>query len=329
MESPTAAIAIGNGLVFAAGLGAALFKRAGTWRGAGDCWCPVTFDPPVTLRVGGVPEHFNEPFKDAIAPLAKCGLCIEWVSQPGGTGVMTKGLREATLDVAIVLTEGILADMAKGNPSLLVSQYVQSPLQWGVHVATGSSYQSIGELRGRRFGISRYGSGSHLMAYLLAKEHGWDLTNLRFVVVGGIDKAREAFAAHEIDGFMWEEYTTKPLVYSGEWRCVGTCTTPWPCFAVAVRSAVLDEHADAVRAMMDAVRVCASQFKAKPEQSAHRVVDTFGLKLGDARSWLAMTEWSCTMGMDEKMLRNCVSILRHVGVLTADVDVHPFIYVPS
>jgi sulfonate transport system substrate-binding protein len=306
------AIATANAGVFALSL-ALMARRA--WRAAGEgLWSAgPSFDPPVTLRVGGVPEHFNLPFKDAIAPL-------------GGTGVMTKGLREATLDVAIVLTEGIVADMAKGNPSQLISQYVQSPLRWGVHVAAGSSYQSIGELRGRRFGISRHGSGSHLMAYVLAKEHGWDLTNLRFVVVGGLDKAREAFAAHEIDGFMWEEFTTKPLVYSGEWRCVGTCTTPWPCFAVAVRSAVLDEHADAVRAMMDAVRACASQFKAKPEQSAQRVADTFGLKLEDARSWFAMTEWSCTMGMDEKMLRNCVSILRNVGVLTADVDVRPFIY---
>lgn len=276
---------------------------------------------PVTLRVGGVPEHFNLPFKDAIEPLARLGVHVVWTDQPNGTGAMTKELREGGLDVAIVLTEGIVADLAKGNPSLLVSQYVQSPLRWGVHVASGSAYNSIGELRGRRFGISRLGSGSHLMAYVLAKEHGWELTNLKFVVVGGLEQARAAFKSSQIDAYMWEEFTTKPLVYSGEWRCVGTCTTPWPCFAVAATKAVLAEHADAIVLLMGAVRAAARRFKSHPDESARRVSEVYGIRPEDARSWFAMTEWSCKMGMEEKMLRRTADILREVGILTADADV--------
>jgi ABC-type nitrate/sulfonate/bicarbonate transport system substrate-binding protein len=228
---------------------------------------------------------------------------------------MTRGLRDGSLDVVIALTEGLVADLANGNPSQLVGQYVSSPLRWGVHVASSSSFNSIASLRGRRFGISRMGSGSHLMAYVLAREHGWDTASIKFVVVGSLDKAREAFAASQIDAFMWEEFTTKPLVYTGEWRCVGICTTPWPCFAVAVRKAVLAEQAASVRLIMDAVRAETVKFKANPEAAAARVVDEFGIRLDDARAWFGLTQWSCKLGMDMQMLAECVKVLRAVGVL--------------
>ena len=47
----------------------------------------------------------------------------------------------------------------------MLGVYVDSPLHWGVHVVAGSSFDSFESLRGARFGISRYGSGSNLMAY--------------------------------------------------------------------------------------------------------------------------------------------------------------------
>jgi ABC-type nitrate/sulfonate/bicarbonate transport system substrate-binding protein len=306
------ALGLANGAVFAAGAAAWLYRRA--QRDVYD----TLVDTPVTLRVGGVPEHFNLPFKDAIAPLGKRGVHIEWHEQPGGTGAMTKGLREDKLDVVIALTEGIVADLVNNNPSQLVAQYVQSPLRWGVHVSAKSAFNSIAELRGRRFGVSRMGSGSHLMSFVLAREHGWDLTNIRLVIVGSLEQAREAMADHRIDAFMWEEFTTKPLVYSGEWRCVGVCTTPWPCFVVAVRNDVLAAHPRAIRLMMDVVRERADAFKADPAEAARRVVAEFGIKLEDARAWIAITEWSCKLGMDLPMLQNCAAILRAVGVLKPD-----------
>lgn len=280
----------------------------------------------VTLRVGGVPEHFNLPFHDAIPGLAKAGVRVEWFDQPGGTGEMTKGLREGTLDVAIALTEGLVADLAKGNPSRLVAQYVQSPLRWGVHVAAGSSLQTIDDLRGKRFGISRPGSGSHLMAYVLAQQRGWDVRAMAFEVVGKLDNARAAFKGGTIDAFMWEEFTTKPLVYSGEWRCVGVCTTPWPCFAVAVRSSALAAHPAEVRVLLERVRACARAFKAAGDASVRRVTDKYGIKPDDARAWFDATEWSCELGMSDEMLRHVVEVLRGVRVLDAEVDTRTLVH---
>ena len=33
-------------------------------------------------------------------------------------------------DIAVILTEGIIKDIAAGNPSKIVQVYVQSPLIW-------------------------------------------------------------------------------------------------------------------------------------------------------------------------------------------------------
>lgn len=41
---------------------------------------------------------------------------------------MTKALREDKLDVAVVLTEGIVAEIIRGNPSKLLGTYVSTPL---------------------------------------------------------------------------------------------------------------------------------------------------------------------------------------------------------
>ena len=90
-----------------------------------------------TLRVGGVPEHFNLPIHLCIEEglFAEKGIHVEWVEFPGGTGAMNSALRNDEIDVAIILTEGIIKDIANGNPSKIIQNYVSSPLHWGIHVA--------------------------------------------------------------------------------------------------------------------------------------------------------------------------------------------------
>jgi hypothetical protein len=52
----------------------------------------------------------------------------------------------------------------------------------GRAVITGaqSKYQSIADLEGTPIGISRIGSGSQTMAYVMARQQGWPMDTLRF-----------------------------------------------------------------------------------------------------------------------------------------------------
>ena len=82
------------------------------------------------FNIGGVPEHFNLPWYLALEQglFQQQNVNLTWTDYPGGTGAMAKDLRAGTLDIAVLLTEGIVADIAKGNESKIVQVYVESPL---------------------------------------------------------------------------------------------------------------------------------------------------------------------------------------------------------
>ena len=68
------------------------------------------------------------------------------------------------------------------------------------------------------FSVSRPNSGSHLMAYVLASQHGWDPQTLRFETKGSFQNLRDSVNDGSSDAFMWEIFTTKPFHDSGEVR---------------------------------------------------------------------------------------------------------------
>lgn len=246
-----------------------------------------------TLRVGGVPEHFNLPWHLAMedGDFEYDRLKIEWVSFPGGTGAMNAALRNNEIDVAIILTEGIIKDIIAGNPTKIVQTYVHSPLIWGIHVAADSSYKSVKELKGTKVAVSRMGSGSHLMAIINAEKQNWNTKSLEFEIVGDIDGAIKALSEDTAQYFMWERFTTKPLVDKGIFRKVGECPTPWPCFVIAVRDEVLKNQRDAVREMLKVINTKTISFKEVPEIDL-LLAERYDQKVEDIREWLEITSWS-------------------------------------
>ncbi|HNQ27625.1 MAG TPA: ABC transporter substrate-binding protein, partial [Aquaticitalea sp.] len=184
------------------------------------------------VKIGGVPEHFNFAWYLALknGEFKARGINLRWQDYHGGTGQMTKALRNDDIDIAVILTEGIIKDIVEGNPARIVQTFVQSPLNWGIHVANNSDYLTIADLKGKRAAISRFGSGSHLMAYINAENNHWDLQNdLKFEVIQDIEGAVKALSEGTADYFMWELFMTKPLVDQGIFRRVGNLPTPWPC----------------------------------------------------------------------------------------------------
>jgi ABC-type nitrate/sulfonate/bicarbonate transport system substrate-binding protein len=246
-----------------------------------------------TLRIAGVPEHFNYPWRMARenGDFERSGIDLKWTDVPEGTGKLCQMLRDGETDVAIILTEGIIRDIVGGNPSKIVQVYVESPLLWGIHVAAGSRFQKLSDLRGATAAISRSGSGSHLMAYVNAANQGWDTHDLGFEVVHTIGGAVEALASGRADYFMWERFMTKPLVDDGTFRRLDDCPTPWPCFVVAVRDEMLERDPQAIKTVLSAINSATANFK-KTSGIAETLAREYGQKNEDIRNWLSLTEWS-------------------------------------
>ena len=255
------------------------------------------------IKVGGVPEHFNYPWHLTLKnkEFAKEGIDLSWQDFPGGTGAMCKALREKEIDIAIVLTEGIIKDIINGNPAKITQTFVKSPLVWGIHVGAKSKFQTIADLENATIAISRFGSGSHLMAIVNAFNNGWDLEKLKFKVVGNLDGGIEALTNGDADYFMWEHFTTKPLVDNGTFRRLGDCPTPWPCFVVAVRDEILENHSDEVRSILDIINGCTKDFKTI-ENISKTLATVYEQQETDIKEWLSITEWNDGKPMNEQMI---------------------------
>lgn len=268
------------------------------------------------LRIGGVPEHFNLPWQQAITAGAFDALDVDvdYTEYPAGTGAMTAALTAGELDAALLLTEGAVADILGGSANRLVSVYVDTPLIWGIHVAADSDITDASEIKGKCYAISRYGSGSHLIAIVDAAERGFPTGGMRFETIGSMDGARAALADGTADVFLWEKFITQPLVDAGEFRRVGERAVPWPSFVVSARLDYVAEHAATLRAVLEVVRTYAKRFK-ESQDSAALISRTYNMELADAEAWLAHVQWSSDARCPEVALARVVEALQAQGVV--------------
>lgn len=247
-----------------------------------------------TINIGGVPEHFNLAWYLTLKNSAykNEGINLRWHDYFGGTGAMCNALRNKDIDLAIILTEGIIKDVIDGNESKIVQEFVKSPLIWGVHVAHNSSYKTLNDIKGTKAAISRYGSGSHLMAYINAQNNNWNLEqDLNFEVVKNLDGAIKNLTNGIADYFLWEKFTTKPFVDNRTFRRIADCPSPWPCFVVAVREEFIKTNTKDIKTILRIINTTTSEFKDIPSIDK-TIANRYTQKLEDVQNWLRITEWS-------------------------------------
>jgi len=263
------------------------------------------------LRLGGVPEHFNLPIHLAIESQAfeNAGVSVEWTTYTGGTGHMTEALRNNEVDACVLLTEGIIKDIIGGNPAQIISGYVNTPLIWGVHTGIDNKLQHHSEIYSEQYAISRFGSGSHLMAIVDATLQDQVIAKDQFSVIKNLNGALESLATQATDVFYWEKYTTKPYVDAGHLRRIGEFVTPWPCFVIAARNEVIERDPDSVIRMLRTIHNSCDHFMGSSENIA-LVADRYGQKLSDVERWYHSTEWAIHGWVSDKMLRSVVHNLQ-------------------
>ncbi|MCK0158205.1 substrate-binding domain-containing protein [Cellulophaga sp. F20128] len=245
------------------------------------------------VSIIGVPEHFNLPWHLAIEENAfkDRGIDLQWTDIPEGTGKMCQLLADEETDLAIILTEGLIKSITAGTKAKIVQEYIATPLLWGIHVGAKSNYKTVADLKNTKAAISRFGSGSHLMAYVNAQNEGWDTKTLDFVVINNLEGAVDGLTKGTADYFMWEHFTTKPLVDDGTFRRVGDCPTPWPCFVIAATDKFSAENPGAIQHIQDVINLYTEEFKSIPSID-RTLANRYEQQLEDIQEWLSITRWS-------------------------------------
>lgn len=232
------------------------------------------------LKVGGVPEHFNEPWLE----VERQGL-VEFRSYPGGTGAMVEALSKGEVDCALLLTEGAVKYcVEKPDECKVFGVYVSSPLVWGIHCGAGSALTDPKDFS--KVAISRFGSGSHLMAFVLAKQLGMTLDPATsFELVGNLAGAKAYLESTNPNAlFLWEKAMTDPLVQQGKFKRLGVVPTPWPCFVLCVRRGV---DLSRVQPVWQAVhQACVEFAQNRNNSTVDSVVSKFGIRQPLVDEWL-------------------------------------------
>lgn len=268
------------------------------------------------LRVGGVPEHFNYPWMQAMdnGAFKAAKLDIRWETFAGGTGAMNLALRENKCDVCLLLTEGIVKDIVQGNPSRIISGFVKSPLIWGIYTSPDSLAKHLDDITVRKIAISRHGSGSHLMPTVHSLIEGRSIAKNTFIEVGNLEGAIHSLRRHETNVFYWEKYTTKPYVDRKELKRIGEFITPWPCFMIVATERIIQDNPEALDRMLDVIHEQCERLMNDPDAPRH-IGSAYDLRLQDAENWFHATEWNADSWVSDKMVRGVIHTLQEAGVI--------------
>ncbi|KAG2171457.1 hypothetical protein INT43_009118 [Umbelopsis isabellina] len=280
----------------------------------------------MAIKIGYVPEHFSTPllmsrdngyFKEA-------GVDVELVCCPGGTGEMTSKLKDGTINVAVALTEGLTAGIANGQDWYkIVGTYVSAPLCWALSAGANSKHNSVETLNHTDVAISRFGSGSHIMAFVLADQQGWLKSDSKenppftFSALSNFKAMRDAVNAGTSDFFMWETFTTKPYHDSGEIKRIGQITPPWPAFCFAASTSLLDSDEQGLQKTLETINKATKLFmEQKDKESVEHIVRVLDYQEADVREWFKTVSYESNLrDVSRKALDTTVETLIKAGVI--------------
>ena len=249
-------------------------------------------------------------------------LTARLVPFPSGTGHMITSLREDEIDVAIGLTEGWVAELGKrgigdAGGFKIVGTYVESPLCWAISTGKNRTLNNVDSLMNGRVGVSRIGSGSYVMSFVLADNMGWLSSTPGKAPFGVVPlqtfaNLRAAVNDGSADFFMWEHFTTKKYYDSGEIKRIGEIYTPWSSWKIVAN------NADDARLppMFDTINKGIEYFWSHEDESVEYISTRLDYSQSDAKEWLKTVEFSTDVkGVKKDTIDKAIEVLAKAGVI--------------
>jgi len=134
----------------------------------------------------------------------------------------------------------------------------------------------------------------------------------------------EGLVNEEADYFLWEKFTTKPIVDKGIFRRVGNCPTPWPCFVIAAREELLQDDLESVNTILKIINKTTIGFKNIPKIDKI-IARRYKQQLEDVQDWLSITEWSQNLP-DEQTIKTIQEKLFELGIIPKKVEYKNLIF---
>ena len=148
---------------------------------------------------------------------ARHGLAIERVAFTGSARLQ-QGLAAQSIDIGLG-SGPELALVAKGAPVIAVGALVLSP-RMTITVKASGALRAVGDLRGKRIGVSTAGSLTEWLTRELSRREGWGRDGVQAVALGSDAAQIAAMKTDQIDGLVLDVATALRLESAGEGRIV-------------------------------------------------------------------------------------------------------------
>lgn len=244
------------------------------------------------MKFIGVPEHFNLPITTAIQQFPE----HEWEYVSQGTGRMLEMLEQEEADIAILLTEGYYQYSKQSSLLSPLEPYITSPLIWGIHAGSQSSWDNIPTSGEVNIAISRFLSGSHLMPLVKNITDDWGVIP-KFQVVQNLDGARALLKEQADTLFFWEKYTTYPFVDNQEFKRLGEYPSPWPAFLFVCRSSEFEHIKLELKDVIHTSKSIVDEIEQTGQYNIYS--KEFNMLPNLAKEWYHQTEWFGNISMKE------------------------------
>lgn len=189
--------------------------------------------------------------------------------------------------------------------------------------------KSVDDLKGTKVGVSRIGSGSYVMSFVLAGQQGWLQSSsgekwpapFTFHPLQNFANLRKGVNDGTVDFFMWEHFTSKRYYDNGEIKRIGEIYTPWPSWTIVMRD-YCDARSDGrMDDMLEKLDQGGKYFEENQEEAVKYISTELDYSEEDAREWLKTVKFTKgTSGTEIEMLDKVCNLLKSAGVVDEDAE---------
>lgn len=179
---------------------------------------------------------------------AKHGIDVE-ITSFGGDARMQQALAANGIDFGLGSGPG-MGFASKGVPAKAVAAFAGPPKNLGIVIKADLPYNSIAEMKGKKFAITTVGSLTDWLLKRAAQAQGWKYDDLVGVPLGGFETNYAAFKTNQVDGIVLAVELCYLLVDRKEAKIIANMATFAPQFhthVIFARDELAEKNPDVVK----------------------------------------------------------------------------------
>ena len=143
---------------------------------------------------------------------------------------------------------------------------------WAISTGAKCDINSVADLKNGKIGVSRIGSGSYVMGFVLADQNNWlspsSPNPFEVIPLQTFEKLRNGVNDSTADFFMWEHFTSKRYYDNGEIKRIGEIYTPWSSWKI-VASTSIEKGDSRLEALFEKLDQGVKHFQENQEESVN------------------------------------------------------------